>query len=81
MMRLRSIRSVLGVGAGAVGAAVIVAAVRVVVVITAVFGALNFGYDIGLLVSLFFSALGALHVLFSHSYHLGIILRTKGEKM
>ena len=64
VIRLRSIASVLGVGPVVVAVAVIVL----------VFRALNFGDDIGLLVSLFFGALGALHTLFCHSYHLGISL-------
>jgi len=79
VIRLRSITSVLGVGANVVGVAV--AVVIGVIVVAAVFGALNFGDDVRLLVGLFFSALGALHTLFCHSYHLGISLWTKNEKM
>ena len=70
VIRLRFMALVLGVGAGAVGIAVV--GVVAVVVIAAIFRTLNFGNDVGLLVSLFFSALGALHTLFCHSYHLGI---------
>ena len=70
VIRLRFMALVLGVGAGVVGISVV--GVVAVVVIAAVFRTLNFGDDVGLLVSLFFSALGALHTLFCHSYHLGI---------
>lgn len=71
MIRLRSITLVLGVGADVVAIAVIVG-IAAVAVVAAVFRALNFGDDIGLLVGLFFGALGALHALFCHSYHLSI---------
>ena len=69
MIRLRSITLVPGVGADVVAIAVIVGIVAIVVV-AAVCSALNFGDNIGLLVGLFFGALGALHTLFCHVNHL-----------
>jgi len=75
VIRLRSMVSVL---AGAVGIAVV--GVVAVVVIAAIFRALNFGNDVGLLVSLFLGALGALHTLFCHSYHLGISVASGAVK-
>ena len=67
---LRLIASALSVGLIVV--AVVIVGVVAVAVVAAVFRTLNFGNDVGLLVSLFFSALGALHTLFCHVNHLGI---------
>ena len=60
LIRLRLTASVLGMGTDIAAAVVIAAVLR----------ALNFGDDVGLLVGLFFGALGALHTLFCHAYHL-----------
>ena len=77
--RLRSTESVLAMGADIVAAAVVGAVA--VIVIAAVFRTLNFGDDVGLLVGLFFGALGALHTLFCHVDHLAVSVASRIAKI